>query len=95
MNSFSSTYIDDIVHERAERYSNNIEKNQEIINLVNSDSPDTSVKGLLYLALSADDGEFVQELIVRYTQHKNENIRGIAILCFGHIARIHGELIRN
>lgn len=81
--------LDDIVHEQADRYSNNIEKNQEIINLINSDDPDTKVKGLLSLALHADDGEFVQDLMVRYSQHKNENIRGIAVLCFGHIARIH------
>ncbi len=81
--------LDDIVHESTERYSNNIEKNQEIINLINSDNPDTIVRGLLSLALNADDGEFVQDLMVRYSQHKNENIRGIAILCFGHIARIH------
>ncbi|MDT9721940.1 CPCC family cysteine-rich protein [Paenibacillus sp. ClWae2A] len=84
--------LDDIVHERVERYSNNIEKNQEIINLINSDNPDTIVNGLLSLTLNADDGEFVQELMVRYTQHKNENIRGIAVLCFGHIARIHGAV---
>lgn len=84
--------LDDIVHERVEHYSNNIEKNQEILNLINSDNPDTIVKGLLTLALNADDGEFVQELMVRYTQHKNEYIRGIAILCFGHIARIHGAV---
>ncbi|GMK41953.1 hypothetical protein PCCS19_50120 [Paenibacillus sp. CCS19] len=78
-----------IVHESTERYSNNIERNQETINLINSEDPDTIVKGLLSLALNADDGEFVQDLMVRYSQHKNENIRGIAILCFGHIARIH------
>ncbi|WP_438351661.1 hypothetical protein ACP8HI_00790 [Paenibacillus sp. FA6] len=30
--------------------------------------------------------------MVRYCQHKNENVRGIAILCFGHIARIHGTV---
>lgn len=82
----------DIVHESTERYSNNIEKNQETINLINSDEPDTIVKGLLSLALNADDGAFVQDLMVRYSQHKNENIRGIAILCFGHIARIHGTV---
>ncbi|MDK8183362.1 CPCC family cysteine-rich protein [Paenibacillus sp. UMB4589-SE434] len=88
IDSFEKT-LDNMVHERVERYSNNIEKNQEIINLINSDDPATKVKGLISLALHADDGEFVQELMVRYSQHRNENIRGIAILCFGHIARIH------
>ncbi|MFC5404682.1 hypothetical protein [Cohnella soli] len=86
---FFEKVLDDIVHESTERCSNNIEKNQEIINQINSDNPDTIVRGLLSLALNADDGEFVQDLMVRYSQHKNENIRGIAILSFGHIARIH------
>ncbi|MBW7473877.1 hypothetical protein K0T92_03900 [Paenibacillus oenotherae] len=84
--------LDDIVHERVERYSTNIEENQEIMNLINSDNPGTIVNGLLSLTFNADDGEFVQELMVHYTQHKNENIRGIAILCFGHIARIHATV---
>lgn len=91
INSFEKV-LDDIVHESTERYSNNIEKNQGIINLINSDHPDSIVRGLLALALNADDGEFVQDLMVQYSQHKNENIRGIAILCFGHIARIHRAL---
>lgn len=81
--------LDDIAHETTERYSNNIEKNQESINLINSNNPKKIVRGLLSLALNADDGEFVQDLMVRYSQHKNENVRGITILCFGHIARIH------
>ncbi|MGX4587643.1 hypothetical protein [Paenibacillus chitinolyticus] len=80
------------VHKITERYSGNIEKNQEAINLINSNDPGTIVNGLLSLALYADDGVFVQDLMVRYSQHRNENIRGIAILCFGHIARLHGTV---
>ncbi|WP_046226131.1 CPCC family cysteine-rich protein [Paenibacillus dauci] len=80
----------DLVHETVERYSNNIEKHQKVIHLINSDNPDTVVDGLLSLALNADDGAFAENMMTRYSQHDNENIRGIAILCFGHIARIHG-----
>jgi len=79
----------DLVDERVERYSNNIDQNRESMNLINSDNPDAIVDGLLSLALSADDGEFAEQVMTRYSQHDNENIRGIAILCFGHIARIH------
>ncbi|MFP4979474.1 CPCC family cysteine-rich protein [Paenibacillus sp. CN-4] len=87
--AFLEKALADMVHERTERYSSNIERNQEIINLINSDNPDTIVDGLLSLALNADDGEFVQDLMVRYSRHENKTIRGIAILCFGHIARMH------
>ncbi|HIW35179.1 MAG TPA: hypothetical protein IAA29_20600 [Candidatus Paenibacillus intestinavium] len=76
--------LDDIVHESTELYSNNIVKNQEIINQINSNKPDTIVKGLLSLALNADDKDFVQDLMVQYSLHKNENIRGIAILKFSY-----------
>ncbi|WP_046216663.1 CPCC family cysteine-rich protein [Paenibacillus wulumuqiensis] len=79
----------DLVDEKVERYSNNIDQNRESMKLINSDNPDAIVDGLLSLALSADDGEFAEQMMTRYSQHDNENIRGIAILCFGHIARIH------
>ncbi|REK77744.1 CPCC family cysteine-rich protein [Paenibacillus paeoniae] len=88
INSFEKR-LDDNLHERVERYCNNLEKNQEIINLIHSENPDTIVRGLLSIAINADDVEFLQDLMVQYSQHNNENIRGIAILCFGHIARIH------
>lgn len=84
--------LDDIVHESTENYSKNVEKYREILNLINSEESDTKVKGLISLAYSADDRDFAQELMVRYSQHSNENIRGIAILCFGHIARIHRKI---
>ncbi|WP_138752255.1 CPCC family cysteine-rich protein [Paenibacillus sinopodophylli] len=57
---FLEKALDDIVHESTEDYSNNIEKNQEIINLINYDNPETTVRGLLSLTLNVDNGEFVQ-----------------------------------
>ncbi|MBH5317511.1 hypothetical protein I6N90_06735 [Paenibacillus sp. GSMTC-2017] len=71
--------LDKIVHESTKRYSDNIRKNQLIINLINSDKPEVKVNGLLSLALNARDGDFVQDMMVQYSQHKNENVRGIAI----------------
>ncbi|MFD1888237.1 CPCC family cysteine-rich protein [Paenibacillus wenxiniae] len=84
--------LHDIVHERTERYSNNIEKNIDSLKLINSEDRDTQVNGLLALAYQANDWEFAQERMIRYSEHPDENIRGIAILCFGHIARIHGMI---
>jgi len=50
------------------------------------------VDGLLSLALYADDWKFAQDICTKYSRHKDENVRGIAILCFGHIARLHRKL---
>ncbi len=82
----------DILHEHTERYSRNVEKNAEILQMVHSDESAIKVNGLLALAHQADDWEFAQDCMVRYSEHPDEHIRGIAILCFGHIARIHGML---
>jgi len=82
----------DILHEYTERYSNNVEKNRPSLKLINSEDPETQVKGLLSLAHQADDWEYAQDLMIRYSEDSDENVRGIAILCFGHIARIHGTI---
>lgn len=84
--------LDNIVHEETERFSNNVERNQDFIDLINSDNHEDVAKGLLALSLNADDHEFVQEILLRYCSHENPNIRGIAILGFGHMARIHRSI---
>ncbi len=84
--------LDDMLHESTERYSNNVEKNRASLKLINSEDLDTQVNGLLSLAQQADDWEYAQDLMIRYSDDSDENIRGIAILCFGHIARIHGMI---
>ncbi|MDP4145467.1 MAG: hypothetical protein Q8936_13440 [Bacillota bacterium] len=50
------------------------------------------VNGLLSLAFYDDDYEFVENLCIEYSNHFDDRVRGLAILCFGHLARIHGKL---
>jgi len=50
---------------------------------------------VLSVALNADDAEWAQGVCVRLASHPNENVRGNAILGFGHIARLNGKLAQG
>ena len=50
------------------------------------------VDALLALAFYEPDWRWVQGLCVEHSRSANENVRGVAILCFGHLARIHRML---
>jgi hypothetical protein len=50
---------------------------------------------VLSAALYADSAEWAQGVCERLATHPNENVLGNAILGFGHIARINGNLDEN
>ena len=56
------------------------------------DDSDELVYAVLSAALYADDAGWAENICARLAAHENENVRGNAILGFGHIARIHGQL---
>lgn len=78
--------LKEIVHDENERYSKNIEKNEESINLINSEVIEEVITGLLRLIKNSDDLDFVQDIMIDFSEHEDANIRGTAIRCFGHIA---------
>ena len=47
---------------------------------------------LLALAFYDSDWLYVQNLCIEHAKNSNQSIRGTAILCFGHLARIHRKL---
>lgn len=59
---------------------------------IKSDETDRMAEALLSLAFYDEDWMFVENLCIEYSSHKDSKVRGIAILCFGHLARIHGQL---
>ncbi|WP_312473735.1 hypothetical protein [Neobacillus sp.] len=69
-----------------------IKKNEEYFQLINTGVTENVIQGLLGLALYGDEFRLIQDTLVRFSNSENENIRGIAILCFGHLARIHGKI---
>ena len=51
-----------------------------------------TVNTLLSLAYHCPNWRCVQDLCVQYSRHQDVDVRGVAVLCFGHLARIHGVL---
>ena len=50
---------------------------------------------VLSVALYSDDYQYAESFCFKLSNHKHFNVRGNAILGFGHIARIHGKLNKN
>jgi hypothetical protein len=59
------------------------------------DQPDELSLAVLSAALYASDRAWAEDICIRLAQHHNENVRGNAILGFGHLARLHGELTQS
>ncbi len=57
-----------------------------------ADNPEEIVNTLLSVAYHDSDWRWAQEKCIELTNHPNPNVRGIAALCFGHIARVHNQL---
>ncbi len=56
------------------------------------DNPDELLLAVLSAALYAEEATWAEDVCVRLAAHEHENVRGNAILGFGHIARIHEQL---
>lgn len=64
----------------------------EIEAAVQRNDPSELLKVVLSVALHEEDREFAEAFCLRFAHHENFNVRGNAILGFGHIARLHGQL---
>ncbi|MBO1001029.1 hypothetical protein IOC57_25315 [Bacillus sp. SD075] len=84
--------LNEILHDKSERYSNNIENNKEIFKLINSGDTEKVISGLLELSVSSDNPDFVQDIMIMYSEHEDAKIRGTAILCLGHIAKVNKKI---
>lgn len=64
----------------------------EIESAISRNDPDELLCGVLSAALYSHDGAWAEDICLRLSSHEHFNVRGNAILGFGHIARIHGKL---
>jgi hypothetical protein len=64
----------------------------EIETAIVRDDPEELLYAVLSAALYSDDPVWAEDVCVRLSSHKHFNVRGNAILGFGHLARIHGIL---
>jgi hypothetical protein len=58
--------------------------------LLQSDDPAVAKNALLYLCFNIDDPEWIQVKCVQVVQnHQSDDVRGLALTCIGHVARMH------
>jgi len=63
-----------------------------ITRILSSGTPDEIENALVAIALHEEDFEFALATVLKCAASSEEAIRGTAILCLGHLARIHGRL---
>jgi hypothetical protein len=70
--------------------------NQVQIDLaISRNEPDELSRAVLSAALYADNSQWAEDICVRLAGHENANVRGNAVLGFGHIARINRNLTES
>lgn len=57
-----------------------------------SDSPERICNALLRISFNEPDWRWVQEKCLQFLSSKDSNVRGLAVTCLGHLARIHKQL---
>jgi hypothetical protein len=59
---------------------------------VTEDDPEVLLHAVVAASMYDEDWRYAQDLCVRLSRHSHFNVRGNAVLGFGHIARVHGRL---
>ena len=59
------------------------------------DEPDRLLRAVVAVAVYDADWRYAQDLCIRLSAHRDFNVRGNAVLGFGHIARVHRHLDRD
>lgn len=53
---------------------------------------DAICDALIRICYHDPDWRWVQDKCIEFTKHKNASVRGLAVVCLGHLARIHHTL---
>jgi len=64
----------------------------EVESAILRNDPQELLYAVISAALHSDKPEWAEDVCLRLCKHEHFNVRGNAILGFGHIARIHGKL---
>ncbi|WP_262501767.1 hypothetical protein [Pseudomonas lundensis] len=68
----------------------------ELESLLKSDNEQELIEALMYAVFNIDEPRWIQEECHELIcSDKSLNVRGLAITCLGHIARIHGAIDKN
>jgi len=60
-----------------------------------ADDPELLLQAVIAVSMHEEDHQYAEDLCVRLSKHPHFNVRGNAVLGFGHIARVHGKLDRT
>jgi len=66
-----------------------------IENALAADRPEDLWRAVIAVSMHDEDWKYAQDLCVRLSRHRHFNVRGNAVLGFGHIARVHQKLDRE
>jgi len=56
------------------------------------DVPETLCRAVIAISMHESDRRWAEDLCIKLSSHRHFNVRGNAVLGFGHIVRIHGQL---
>lgn len=68
---------------------------EDVDRAVREDKTELLLRAAIAVSMHDDDPCYAQDLCVRLSKHPHFNVRGNAILGFGHIARVHRRLDRE
>ena len=67
---------------------------EAVVRALREDDPDILLRAVIAVAMHGSDWRYAQDLCIRLSSHRHFNVRGNAVLGFGHIARVHRQLDR-
>ena len=69
---------------------------EELERLLGSEDEQEVIEALMYSVFNIDDPEWVQEKCRNLICSENSlNVRGLAVTCLGHVARMHKKINRS
>ena len=68
---------------------------EDVERAIRTDDIEALRLAVIGVSMHDDDWRYAQDLCVRLSSHAHFNVRGNAVLGFGHIARVHGQLDRT
>lgn len=68
---------------------------KEIVKIFSSGSNDEICSALVSMSFYEEDWKWAQDRCLYFLDHPDADVRGTAVTCLGHIARIHNKLDRE
>lgn len=64
----------------------------EIEKALSSNNKDIVINGIMAMVFNLDDVNWISNRLIELSKHNNVEISSLALTCFGHLARLHGNV---